>query len=373
MTTHNKKKTIIPLGVGFMLLAAVQAHAAVLAVPATGNLESIYGLGKIILGLCAVIFVGVFGAMGYILIFHRKSVRPTASQFHGSTLVEIIWTAIPLVVLIAIAIPATGLLFKLRDTSKEDLHIIVRGYQWKWEYEYPDAGFRFMSNLSTSSDAISGKKEKGEHYLIEVDRPMVVPAGKKVKLVLTAMDVIHSWWVPPFGVKQDAIPGFINETWFKVDKPGVYRGQCAELCGKDHGFMPVVVQALPEDKFQAWLEQAKTEYSKPAVDYGKTYTLDELKVEGEKIYKTTCVACHQANGQGIPGVFKPIAGSAIVNGPKEKHLQTVLDGVKGTAMAAFKNQMNDFEIAAVATFERNSFGNATGDAVQPAEVRDLRQ
>jgi len=262
---------------------------------------------------------------------------------------------------------------EMKDTSSPDMTIKVTGYQWKWRYDYLGENVSFYSDLSTAREQIENKAPKGENYLLEVDNPMVVPVGKKVRILVTANDVIHSWWIPAFGVKQDAIPGFVRDSWFKVDTPGIYRGQCAELCGKEHGFMPIVVEAMPEEKYRAWLTEQQTK-GKAAVAAasaaaGKTYTLDELKTEGEKVYGRSCAACHQANGQGVPGAFPALAHGAIATGPVAGHIDIVLNGSKkNPAMAASKGQLSDLEIAAVITYERNAFGNALGDVVQPNQI-----
>jgi cytochrome c oxidase subunit 2 len=264
----------------------------------------------------------------------------------------------------------------MRDTSNPDLTIKATGYQWKWGYDYikgEGEGIRFMSALATPQEQISGKAPKGEHYLLEVDRPLVVPVGKKIRLLTTASDVIHSWWVPALAVKQDAIPGYVRDTWFKVEQEGTYRGQCAELCGKDHGFMPIVVEALSAEKYARWVEEQKKNMAAAADDPNKTWTLDELKSRGEKVYVANCVACHQATGKGVPGTFPALDGSKVVLGPKETQISTVLNGRSGTAMAAFGKQLGDVEIAAAITFTRNAWGNHTGEAVQPAEIKTARK
>ncbi|MGH8759841.1 MAG: cytochrome c oxidase subunit II [Burkholderiales bacterium] len=339
-----------------------------------------YNLHMLMMYIVIVIFCVVFGFMFYSIYAHRKSVGYKAKQFHEDATVEMIWTFIPLIILIGMAYPATSTLLRLKDTSSPDLTIKVSGYQWKWGYDYlkgEGEGVSFLSTLSTPQDQITGGAQKGEHYLLEVDNPMVVPVGKKVRLLITANDVIHAWWVPAFGVKQDAIPGFVRDSWFKADKEGVYRGQCAELCGKEHGFMPIVVNVVAPDKYAAWVAEQKKKQAATADDPNKTWTLDELKARGEKVYAANCVACHQATGKGLPPAFPPLDGSNVVIGPKDKQIETVLNGVfkKGTptAMVAFGKQLNDVELAAVVTFARNHWGNQTGEAIQPAEVKALRK
>jgi cytochrome c oxidase subunit II len=345
--------------------------------------HQIYDLHTIIFSICVVIFVIVFGAMFYAVIYHRKSVGHKAAHFHESTTVEILWTVIPFIILIGMAVPATHTVLNMRDSSAPELTIKATGYQWKWSYEYLKGegefagqadGLVLWSNLSTPQDQIHNQAPKGENYLLEVDNPLVVPVGKKVRVLLTANDVIHAFWVPAFGVKQDAIPGFIRDIWFKADEPGTYRGQCAELCGKDHGFMPIVVIAMEPEKYIAWAKDKKGSTAAASTDYDKKYTLDELKTQGEKVYMTTCVACHQPTGKGMPPAFPALAGGKIATGPKAGHLDIVVNGSsKNPMMVPFGKQLSDLEIAAVITYERNSFGNKSGEAIQPAEVKAARK
>jgi cytochrome c oxidase subunit 2 len=336
--------------------------------------REIYDLHSLIMWIILGIFIVVFGAMAYAIVKHRKSVGHKAEQFHENTTVEIIWTIIPFFILIGMAYPATKTVIAMKDTSSPDITIKATGYQWKWGYDYLQEGISFYSSLATPRDQIEGRAPKGEHYLLEVDNPVVVPVGKKVRIITTANDVIHSWWVPALGIKQDAIPGFVRDTWFKVDTPGTYRGQCAELCGKDHGFMPIVVEAVTPEKYAAWVKEHKQQAAKAtaAEAPGKKWTLDELKSRGEKVYATHCVACHQANGMGLPNTFPALNGSKVATGPKEAHISTVLNGSPGTAMASFK-QLSDVEIAALITYERNAWNNKTGDMVSPDEVKALRK
>ena len=344
--------------------------------PASPIAADIHGLHEYIMLIVTVIFVVVFGFMFWAIYAHRKSKGHKAAQFHENVTVEILWTVIPAIILIAIVVPATKVVIAQKDTSNPDLTIKATGYQWKWGYDYlkgEGAGISFLSNLSTPRDQIEGRATKDEHYLLEVDHPLVVPVGKKVRIITTAADVIHSWSVPAFGVKQDAIPGIVRDTWFKADKTGTYRGQCSELCGKDHGFMPVVVKVVTEPQYAAWVAEQKKGTGAVSEEANKTWTLDELKARGAKVYAANCVACHQANGKGLPPTFPALDGSTIVNGPKAAHIERVLNGKPGTAMAAFGKQLSDTEIAAVITYERNSWGNKTGDAIQPAEVKASRQ
>ena len=341
--------------------------------PQTIVAHQIYDLHAIVLGICILIAVVVFGLMFYAVVRHRRSVGHQAKQFDNNKPAQILWTLIPCLIVVGMAFPATRTVFAMKDTANPDMTIKVTGYQWKWHYDYLGENVSFYSDLSTPRDQIENQAPKGENYLLEVDNPMVVPVGKKVRILVTANDVIHSWWVPAFGVKQDAIPGFVRDSWFKVDTPGVYRGQCVELCGKEHGFMPIVVEALPEEKYRTWLadRQAKNKAATAAASAAadKTYTLDELKSEGEKVYGRSCVACHQANGQGVPGAFPPLAHGPITTGPIAGHIDIVVNGSKkNPAMAAWKGQLSDMELAAVITYERNAFGNTMGDMVQPKEI-----
>lgn len=347
----------------------------------------IYDLHTAILVICTVIFVLVFGVMFYSIWAHRKSVGHKAANFHENHLVEIIWTIIPLFILVGMGWPATKAVLAMKDTRNPDMTIKVTAYQWKWEYEYLNEGVRFFSTLSTPRDQIEGAAPKGENYLLEVDNPVVVPVGAKVRLLLTANDVIHSWMIPALAVKQDAIPGFIRDAWFRAEKTGVYRGQCVELCGKDHGFMPIVLEVKSQADYEKWVadkkgssapkqDQVAAVAEKPApvaADPNKKYSLDELKALGEKVYAAHCVACHQANGKGLPGTFPALDGGPVVNGPKAGHLEMVVKGSKKNPSMRGFTELSDLDIAAVVTFERNSWGNKKGDLVQPSEVKDLRK
>ena len=373
---------------GFMVAAAVAGSLApALALANQYNLphpetliaREIYDLHTLIFVICCVIFVVVFGAMTYAIIKHRKSVGHQAAQFHENTTVEIVWTVIPFIILIGMAYPATKTVIAMKDTSGPDLTIKATGYQWKWGYDYLQEGISFYSSLSTPREMITDnspeghkKRETYANYLLEVDNPVVVPVGKKVRIILTANDVIHAWWVPAFGVKQDAIPGFVRDSWFRVDKAGTYRGQCAELCGKEHGFMPIVVEAVEPEKYAQWVAAQKKAMAAQADDPNKTFTLDELKARGEKVYASNCQVCHQVTGMGQPPAFPALSGSKIATGPAEAHVNIVMNGKPGTAMASFK-QLSDVELAAVITYERNSWSNKTGDMVSPADIKKLRK
>jgi cytochrome c oxidase subunit 2 len=334
--------------------------------------QDAYSMHMLILWICVAIGVVVFGAMFYSIINHRKSKGAVAAQFHESTTVEIVWTIIPFLILIGMAIPATKALIAMEDTSNSDLSIKVTGYQWKWQYEYLDEDVSFFSTLSTPKEAIFNGSEKTPDYLLEVDNPVVVPVGKKVRLLITANDVIHAWWVPELGMKKDAVPGFVNEMWFNIDKPGTYRGQCAELCGKDHGFMPIVVVAKEQADYEKWVAEQKQSAAAAAADSDREFSKDELMARGEKVYAGNCAACHQANGEGVPGAFPALKGGAIATGPVPGHLDIVMNGKGGTAMAAFAGQLSDADLAAVITYERNAWGNGTGDIVQPADIKAAR-
>ena len=332
-----------------------------------------FNLHMISLWVCAAIGVVVFGAMFYSLFAFRKSRGAVAANFHENTTVEVIWTVIPFIILIAMAFPATKSLLTLEDTSDPELTIKVTGYQWRWQYDYLDQGVSFFSNLAaTSRDAIKADPHADANYLRDVDNPLVVPVNTRIRFVFTSNDVIHSWWVPELGWKQDTIPGFINDAWTNIPKPGFYRGQCAELCGKDHGFMPIVVEAKTREDYETWLTAKKAEAEAAKSGADREWTLDELVERGKGVYGTYCVACHQANGQGIPPAFPALAGSAIATGPIEGHVNIVMHGKPGTAMQAFGAQLNDVDLAAVITYERNAFGNNKGDLVQPKQIKAAR-
>jgi cytochrome c oxidase subunit 2 len=306
---------------------------------------------------------------------HRKSVGAVASQFHENTRVEILWTIIPLLILIGMAIPATATLIRMYDTGGEDLAIEVRGYQWKWQYKYLDEdrknALSFFSNLSTTQDEIHNRSAKGEFYLLEVDKPLVIPTKKKVRFLITGNDVIHSFSVPDFGIKRDAVPGMLNDVWTIVDEPGIFRGQCSELCGKDHGFMPIVVQAVPQDEYDAWYSTQQTAYAEREQMASQTFTAEQLMTLGEEVYTKNCMTCHQADGKGLPPVFPALAGSKVATGDRVPHIKQILEGVPGTAMQAFAAQLNAAEIAAVVHYERHSWGNSTDDVTQPIDVLNL--
>ena len=331
--------------------------------------EKIYDLHMIILWICTIIGVGVFGVMFYSIIYHRKSRGVEPANFHESTKVEILWTVVPFFILIAMAVPSTTTLLEIYDTDDAELDILVTGYQWKWKYEYLDdtgENVSFFSNLRTPQSEIYNSEPKGEHYLLEVDEPMVIPVDTKVRFLITGNDVIHSWWVPQLAVKRDAIPGFINETWTKADTVGVYRGQCAELCGEKHGFMPIVVNVVSQEEYDEWLGAKQIEAAEIKELMAQTFAMDELMERGEAVYARSCLACHGANGEG--GVGNAIKGSVVATGELATHLDVGINGVPGTAMQAFGGQLNDVDMAAVITYQRNAFGNNMGDLVQPIDV-----
>lgn len=356
--------------------------------PATPVSSQIYGLHMYILWICAVIFVLVFGAMFYSIFKFRKSKGATADvNFHESTLIEIIWTIIPFVILIAIAVPATRTVLDMKDTSNPDMTIKVTGFQWGWRYDYSADDVGFYSNLSTpwsqiGQPGVEATEAKGTDYLLEVDNPLVVPVGKRVRLLITSNDVIHGWYVPQLGINQYGIPGFIKDVWFKADKTGTFRGQCSQICGKLHGYMPIAVIVKTEADYGKWVEEAKGKWSsKPAVaavaaapaeDVTRKFTLAELKAQGEKIYAANCVACHQANGKGMPPAFPSLAGSKVVLAAADQQINVVLNGRANTAMQSFA-RLSNTELASVITYTKNSFGNSTGTLVQPADVKAARK
>jgi len=341
-----------------------------LQTPATPIAHKILELHNLIFIISLVIFVVVFGFMFYSIIVHRKSRGFKPATFHDNVKLEILWTVIPFLILVGMAIPSTATLIEMDDTSKSEMTIKVTGYQWKWKYDYPEQDVGFFSNLATARDQIDNKADKSRDYLLEVDNPLVVPVGKKVRLLVTANDVIHAWWVPQLGIKKDAIPGFITEMWTKIDEPGVYRGQCAELCGKDHGYMPIVVNAVSQEDFDKWVVAQKQKSAADVASSAKTWGKDELMARGKQVY-AQCAACHGPNGEGV-GPFPKLAGSKIALGPVKDHLNIVIKGKPGTAMQAFGPQLSDADIAAVVTYERNAFGNNKGDIVQPAQVKAAR-
>ena len=335
--------------------------------------QAAYDIHMIMMWICTVIGVAVFGFMFYVMYAHRKSRGAVAANFHENHVVELIWTIVPALILIVMAIPATSALLKVYDTENADIDIKVTGYQWKWQYEYIGEGVKYMSELRTSQDEIYGRAPKGEHYLREVTEPLVIPTGKKVRFLITGNDVIHSWWVPDFGVKRDAVPGLFTAAWAKTDVPGTYVGECTELCGIGHAFMPVVVEVKEEAEYNEWLAGKKAEVAEYASTIGKEWTFDELMVRGEEVYERSCAACHQSDGNGIPGVFPALKDSPIALGAKEGHIAVLIDGVAGTSMQSFADQLSEVDIAAVVHYERNAWGNDVGDVTQPIDVLNYKQ
>ncbi|HET9341068.1 MAG TPA: cytochrome c oxidase subunit II [Casimicrobiaceae bacterium] len=342
-----------------------------LQTPVTVIARQQYDLHMFIFWICAVIFVGVFGVMFYSLWKHRKSVGHQAEQFHENTVVEIVWTVIPFLILLFMAYPATKTILAMKDTSSSELTVKVTGYQWKWNYDYLQDGFGYYSSLSTPLAQIENREPKGEHYLLEVDHPMVVPVDTKVRVLITAGDVLHAFWVPALGVKQDAIPGFVRDVWFRAEKVGTYRGQCAELCGKEHGFMPIVVEVKSKDDYAKWVAEQKQKVSAAAEEPGKVWDAKDLIANGEKVFAANCAACHQPTGKGVPGAFPPLDGSKVVLGPPDDQIHVVLNGRPNTAMASFK-ALSNADLASVITYTRNAWSNRTGQAIQPAEVQAAR-
>jgi cytochrome c oxidase subunit 2 len=327
--------------------------------------------------LCAVIFVIVFGVMFYSILKHRKSVGHKSQALAEPIWVELGWTIVPLLIVIGMALPATKVLVAQKDTTNSDLTIKATGMQWKWGYDYikgEGEGIGFVSTLDNSHRVMSnsGNPEATDDYLLKVDNPLVVPVDRKVRIITTANDVIHAWMVPAFGVKQDAIPGFVRDTWFRAEKTGDFYGQCAELCGKEHAYMPIHVKVVTAEQYTAWVTERQKAMAAAADDPSKVWTLTDLVKRGESVYAANCAACHQANGKGA-GPIKPLDGSAIVTDADHLKMTTVmLNGAAGGAMPAWK-QLSDTELAAVMTFAKNSWSNKTEKIVQPAEVQAARK
>ncbi|MCH9758687.1 MAG: cytochrome c oxidase subunit II [Proteobacteria bacterium] len=379
----------------FSLLLCANAAAAWqlgMQEPASEMAATQQFLNEFVMWIIVIIGIGVFGIMFYSIVRHRKDKGYKAANFHENTLVEIIWTAVPMFIIIGMALPATSAIIDYKNTSSPDLTVKVTGIQWKWEYDYLDKDVAFYSQLSTAPEEIGGKyygsdataNPQSDHYLLEVDNEMVVPVGKKVRLLLTAADVIHAWWVPQLGVKQDAIPGVVRDAWFEANRPGVYRGQCAELCGKNHGFMPIVVRAVPEDEFNAWIVEqgGKVAASDEAPNYVGAdttaataedaapveWTMEVAMQQGETAYNTYCAACHQANGEGLLPAFPALKNSKIALGDIAEHIDIVINGKAGTSMAAF-SYLSASDLAAIITYERNAWGNDTGDLIAPEDIK----
>jgi cytochrome c oxidase subunit 2 len=338
--------------------------------------KEVFGLHMLIFWICVAIGIVVFGVMFYSMFAFTKKKNPNPSTFHENTKVELAWTIVPFLILVLMAVPASNTLTKIYDDTEGDINIQVIGYQWKWEYRYLEDNIGFFSNLTTDLDEIYGRTPKGEHYLEEVDEPVVIPVGKKIRFLITANDVIHSWWMPDFAIKQDAIPGFINTAWTIVDKPGTYRGKCTELCGRSHGFMPVVVKVVPQEEYDLWIASKKEAALKMAELTEKNWTAEELVQRGEGIYQKNCVACHQPNGAGITGIFPALAGSDIVLNNKSRHLEILMEGVQGAAMASYAKQLSEVDMAAVITYTRRSWGNAEkgdGEIIVPKDIVEYKK
>ncbi len=376
--TFNKMSGRLPATItsvlSMLFVSSAQAEYALnMTKGVTPISREIYGLHMIVFWICVVIGVLVFAAMAWSIFHHRKSRGAEAANFHESTTIEIIWTVAPLIILIAIAIPATGTLLDLEDAeTSADINVQVTGIQWKWKYNYLDEGVEFISSLAQSSRDVVKDPTGNENYLLEVDEPIVLPINKKVRFLFGSDDVIHAWWVPELAVKQDAVPGYINDSWAIIEEPGTYRGQCAELCGKDHGFMPIVVEAVTEAEYEKWIVAKKAEAAAVAASASQEWSMQDLLAKGETVYQTNCAACHGPTGAGILGVFPAMTNSAVVTGDVEGHTDVVMNGRSGTQMAAYKTQLSDVDLAAVITFERNSFGNSMGDTVQPSTIKNAR-
>ena len=364
----------------FAMVTSVTALAAGSGEVSTLNLRrgateisgQVYDLHMLMFSICVGIAVIVFGIMFVSMYLHRKSRGAKPAHFHENVKVEIAWTVIPFLILIFMAVPAAKTLIAMEDTTEPDMTVLVTGSQWKWHYKYMDRDVEFYSLLATQREQIDNRYAKGENYLLEVDRPLVIPTGQKVRFLITSDDVIHSWWVPDFAVKKDANPGFINEAWTRVDEPGIYRGQCAELCGKDHGFMPVVVIAKEPAAYEAWVSEQESIRQQAREEEQRllamNMSMEELMTEGERVYNATCAACHMPNGEGLPGVFPALKGSPMALNDMQGHIDIVLNGKTGTAMQAFGKMLSLKELAAVITYERNAWGNNTGDMVQAKDV-----
>ncbi|GAB3370322.1 cytochrome c oxidase subunit II [Spongiibacter taiwanensis] len=334
----------------------------------------IYDLHMFVFWICVVVGIVVFGVMFYSVFAYRKERHQEPATFHENTKLEIAWTIVPFILLIFMAVPATSTLIEIYNTDDAEVDVLVTGYQWKWKYEYinPDGdNVSFFSNLLTDKAEIGNTEEKGSNYLLEVDEPLVLPVNKKIRFLVTANDVLHAWWVPALAVKRDAIPGFINEAWTMPTETGVYRGQCAELCGRDHGFMPIVVNVVTDAEYQEWMGKKQAEVAELKELMSKEFTMDELVARGKGVYDRSCAACHGANGEG--GVGKAIAGSPIATGPVKDHIDVLVNGVPGTAMQAFGTQLNEVDLAAVITYQRNGFGNNMGDMLQPVDIYKFKK
>ena len=373
-------KSMLQKGLTFSLLLGFTrvAFAAAMDVRpgVTEMSREIQDLHHLSLSIVVVIGILVFGIMFYSIYAHRRSKNPKPADFHESTAVEVLWTLIPALILIGLAVPATRTLIEIEDNSDADLTVLITGSQWKWHYQYLESNIGFYSNLTTSQEQRDNLEPKGVNYLLEVDNVLVLPTNKKVRFLTTSDDVIHSWWIPDFAVKQDAVPGFINEAWTRVDEPGLFRGQCAEFCGKDHAFMPIVVEVQAEADFDQWLEDQRLAIElasgQAVADRAKTWAMTELMEIGEQVFVDHCATCHELDGSGQGSTYPALAGGEIPNGPMEAHIDRVLSGAADTEMQAWAPQLSDLEIASVITYERNAFGNETADLVQPITIYESR-
>ncbi len=338
--------------------------------------RDVFELHMLIFYICVAIGAVVFSVMFYSLFRYTKKRNPNPSTFHESTKLEVAWTVVPFLILIAMAVPASKTLTEIYDDEEGEINIQVVGYQWKWEYKYLEDDINFFSNLSTDQDEIYNLVPKGENYLLEVDEPLIIPVDTRVRFLITANDVIHSWWVPDFAIKQDAIPGFINTAWTRAEETGIYRGNCTELCGKNHGFMPVVVKVVEKDEYNDWVLAKKEEAIKLAELTEKEWSLAELTERGEGVYQKNCVACHQMNGEGLPPIFPALAGSDIVMFDKNRNVEILMEGVQGAAMQSFANQLSEVDMAAVITYTRQAWGNAEngdGEYVVPSDIVEYKK
>lgn len=338
--------------------------------------RDVFELHMLIFYICVAIGTVVFSVMFYSLFRYTKKKNPNPSSFHESSKLEVAWTIVPFLILIAMAVPASKTLTEIYEDEEGEINIQIVGYQWKWEYKYLEDDINFFSNLSTDQDEIYNLVPKGENYLLEVDEPLIIPVDTRVRFLITANDVIHSWWVPDFAIKQDAIPGFINTAWTRVEEPGIYRGNCTELCGKNHGFMPVVVKVVEKDEYNDWVLAKKEEAIKLAELTEKEWSLAELSERGEGVYQKNCVACHQMSGEGLPPIFPALAGSDIVMFDKNRNVEILMEGVQGAAMQSFANQLNEVDMAAVITYTRQAWGNAqNGDGayVVPSDIVEYKK
>ena len=370
----NKRLSLL-----ILLLAAPAVNADWFALNMTRGITDIsnevFELHMLIFWICVAIGALVFAVMFYSMWAHTKKKNPVPATFHENHKLEIAWTIIPFLILIAMAVPASKTLVKIYDDEAGDVNIQVTGYQWKWQYKYLEDDVSFFSNLSTDSDEIYNLVPKGENYLQEVDEMVVIPAGKKVRFLITANDVIHSWWVPAFAIKQDAIPGFVNTAWTVVDTPGIYRGKCTELCGKNHGFMPIVVKVVEQEEYDLWVDNKRQEAIKIAELTTKDWSAEELIERGQEVYEKNCVSCHMAEGQGISGIFPALAGSEIALYDKDRHIEILMEGVQGAAMNSF-DYLSEVELAAVITYSRQAWGNAEkgdGEIVVPKDIVDYKE